>query len=125
MRGKTIDMDILRKKNELVPAVGNARVNARGDELGPNGTIVRKREDIIREYYERNPNAMRDEIGGFTPPKKEKQPELVTEQDLTQHEKEMLAEDQEWTEDESGNFVKKTATRSTEKPSAKRSTNKS
>lgn len=121
MRGKTIDMDILRKKNELVPAVGNARVNARGDELGPNGTIVRKREDIIKEYYERNPNAMRDEIGGFTPPKKEKQSEPVTEQDLVQHEKEMLAEDEEWTEDESGNFVKKTSPKST----TKRSTNKS
>ena len=35
MQGKSIDMDLLRQKNELTPAVGNARVNARGDELGP------------------------------------------------------------------------------------------
>lgn len=34
MQGKPIDMDLLRKRNELTPAVGNARVNARGDELG-------------------------------------------------------------------------------------------
>ena len=32
MRGKQVDMDLLRKRNELTPAVGNARVNARGDE---------------------------------------------------------------------------------------------
>ena len=31
--GKTVDMDLLRQKNELTPAVGNARVNARFDFL--------------------------------------------------------------------------------------------
>lgn len=49
--GKIIDMDLLRQKNELTPAVGNARVNARGDELGPGGQIVRKREDILADFY--------------------------------------------------------------------------
>ena len=49
--GKTVDMDLLRQKNELTPAVGNARVNARGDELGPGGKIVRKREDILKDFY--------------------------------------------------------------------------
>lgn len=49
--GKMIDMDLLRQKNELTPAVGNARVNARGDELGPGGKIVRKREDILKDFY--------------------------------------------------------------------------
>lgn len=49
--GKIIDMDLLRQQNELVPAVGNARVNARGDELGPGGKIVRKREDILADFY--------------------------------------------------------------------------
>ena len=42
MRGKSVDMDLLRKRNELTPAVGNARVNARGDELGPGGQIIKK-----------------------------------------------------------------------------------
>jgi hypothetical protein len=51
MRGREIDMELLRKKNELVPAIGNARVNARGDQLGANGKIVRKREDIVNDYY--------------------------------------------------------------------------
>jgi hypothetical protein len=49
--GKIVDMDLLRQKNELTPAVGNVRVNARGDELGPGGKIVRKREDILKDFY--------------------------------------------------------------------------
>lgn len=61
MQGKTIDMELLAQKNELVPAIGNARMNARGDELGPGGKIVRRREDILAAYYEHNPNAVRDE----------------------------------------------------------------
>ena len=51
LRGKVVDMELLRKRNELTPAVGNARVNARGDELGPNGTILRKREEIVSDHY--------------------------------------------------------------------------
>ena len=56
MQGKIVDLEKLAAKNELVPAVGNIPVNARGDELGPGGRIVRKREDIVAEYYERNTN---------------------------------------------------------------------
>jgi hypothetical protein len=51
MQGKQVDMDLLRQRNELTPAVGNARVNARGDELGPGGQIIRKREEVLRDYY--------------------------------------------------------------------------
>ena len=54
MQGKSIDMDLLRQRNELTPAVGNVRVNARGDELGPGGKIIRKREEVLRDYYEEN-----------------------------------------------------------------------
>ena len=57
MQGKEVDMDKLLRQHELMPAVGNVRVNARGDELGPGGQIVRKREDIMAEYYETNPKA--------------------------------------------------------------------
>jgi hypothetical protein len=35
VRGKEIDMEKLSLRNEKTPAVGNVRVNARGDELGP------------------------------------------------------------------------------------------
>lgn len=58
MQGKEIDLEKLMRQNELIPAVGNMKVNARGDELGPGGKIVRKREDVVAEYYENNPNAV-------------------------------------------------------------------
>ena len=60
MQGKEVDMDKLIRQHELMPAVGNVRVNARGDELGAGGQIVRKREDIIAEYYETNPKAKKE-----------------------------------------------------------------
>lgn len=61
MQGKVVDLEKLVAKNELTPAIGNARVNARGDELGPGGKIIRKREDVMAEYYANNPNAVPDE----------------------------------------------------------------
>lgn len=51
MQGRIIDMERLIQQNELMPAIGNMRVNARGDELGANGKIIRKREDVVAEYY--------------------------------------------------------------------------
>jgi hypothetical protein len=49
MQGKVIDFDALRVANELVPAVGNMKVNARGDEIGPGGTVVRSSSTISEE----------------------------------------------------------------------------
>jgi len=40
MQGKEVDMFKLIARNELTPAVGNAKVNARGDKLGPGGKII-------------------------------------------------------------------------------------
>lgn len=62
MRGKPIDMEKLNLANELSPAVGNMKVNARGDEIGAGGKIVRTREEIMQDYYAKNPRAMREEI---------------------------------------------------------------
>ena len=59
MNGKEVDMNKLININELTPAVGNMRVNARGDELGPGGQIVRKREELIAAVPE---NAVPDQI---------------------------------------------------------------
>jgi hypothetical protein len=60
MNGRQVDMDKLRSQNELTPAVGNMKVNARGDELGRGGKIVRTREQIVSSYYESNPKATPD-----------------------------------------------------------------
>jgi hypothetical protein len=51
VRGKEVDMEKLALKNELIPAVGNMKVNARGDEIGPGGKIVRTREQILADHY--------------------------------------------------------------------------
>jgi hypothetical protein len=85
MQGKQVDIDLLRQRNELTPAVGNARVNARGDELGPGGQIVRKREEVLADYYRDHPKKV--------PTSKAKAKANET--------------NDEWVEDAEGNFVKK------------------
>jgi hypothetical protein len=61
MQGKQIDMEKLALKNELSVAVGNMKVNARGDELGTGGKIVRTREQILQDYYKNNPRKVSEE----------------------------------------------------------------
>lgn len=52
--GKSVDMDSLRLNNEETIAIGNMKVNARGDELGPGGRIVKPRNQVMDEYYRLN-----------------------------------------------------------------------
>ena len=116
MQGKQIDLDLLIKRNEMTPAVGNARVNARGDELGPGGKIIRKKEEVVKDYYNSRPVV--DE-----PTKKRE----VAKPTLSPAEAAAMAEfDEEpvpvkktttrtatktaepkWVEDEDGNFIQK------------------
>lgn len=49
--GKIVDMDQLRQKNETTVAVSNIKINARGDELGPGGQIVKTRDERLQEFY--------------------------------------------------------------------------
>lgn len=48
-RGTPIDMDRIRLANETTIAVGNMKVNARGDQLGAGGKIVKTRQQIMAE----------------------------------------------------------------------------
>lgn len=50
-QGKMVDMETIKLKNELTPALGNMRVNARGDQLGPGGQIIKTREEMMNEHY--------------------------------------------------------------------------
>ena len=52
MQGRMVDIEKLRAANESVQAVGNMNVNARGDVIGPGGTIVTPKETVIKKYYE-------------------------------------------------------------------------
>jgi hypothetical protein len=52
--GKQINMDSLRIANESVIAVGNMRTNARGDQLGPGGNVVKSRTQLLQDYHKLN-----------------------------------------------------------------------
>lgn len=67
MQGKQVDMEKLMRQHELMPAIGNVKVNARGDELGAGGKIIRKREDVMAEYYENNPKAIPEKSSPIEP----------------------------------------------------------
>lgn len=69
MQGKQVDMEKIMSQHELMPAIGNVRVNARGDELGRGGKIVKKREEVLSEYYENNPKVRREGSGIVQPTK--------------------------------------------------------
>ena len=49
--GKHIDIEKLRLANEDTIAVGNMKVNARGDELGFGGEVIKGRNEVMRDYY--------------------------------------------------------------------------
>ena len=53
-QGKMVDFGAMLTNNELVPALGNMNVNARGDEILPDGTITKTREQVMRDYYNMN-----------------------------------------------------------------------
>lgn len=99
--GKHVDLDLLISRNELTPAVGNAKVNARGDELGPGGKIVRKREDVLRDYYNNSSGVPNESI-------KKTQPTVAVESAKVEEVSAPTAKEAaEWEEDDDGNFVKK------------------
>jgi len=60
MQGRMIDIEKLRAANESIPAVGNMKVNARGDQLGAGGQVITPKETIMRKYYEQ-PKGMVDD----------------------------------------------------------------
>lgn len=58
--GKSIDMDNIRLANEETIAVGNMKVNARGDELGFSGQVIKTRNQVMDEYYRLNTPSARE-----------------------------------------------------------------
>jgi hypothetical protein len=51
--GKAVDMGALRLKNEKTRAVGNMKVNARGDEINEQGQVIRKKTEQVNNQYQR------------------------------------------------------------------------
>jgi hypothetical protein len=49
--GKQLDMRALSLKNETVRAVGNMKVNARGDVVNDNNQIIRTKPAQVHKQY--------------------------------------------------------------------------
>lgn len=58
-KGQPFDMAKMREVNGDMRALGNANLNARGDKLDSKGRIVKRRDQIIQEYYANNPNGVK------------------------------------------------------------------
>lgn len=55
-QGKTIDMGSLALQNENVRAVGNMKVNARGDLLDDNNNVIRSKTQELSQQYRQQTN---------------------------------------------------------------------
>ena len=126
--GRLVDMETLALKNEYTIAVGNMNVNARGDQLGEGGQIVKTREEIMAEHYatkgavvptksnsrEVSAPTIEADTVDEAPVVKETTKSEVVEKDLNIDDVEGTMEDpnptpigDEWVEDpETGDFVK-------------------
>jgi hypothetical protein len=51
--GRYLDINALKIQQENTVAVGNSRMNARGDILGQGGQVVKTRDEIMTEFYNR------------------------------------------------------------------------
>jgi hypothetical protein len=72
--GRTINIDAIIAQNEESIAIGNMRVNARGDELGPGGKVSKTKEKVMQEYYKLNTPVASDHI---PKPREEVKPDLI------------------------------------------------
>ena len=52
-QGKTVDMGSLILKNENVRAVGNMKVNARGDQLDDKNQVIAKKTEQVTKQYQK------------------------------------------------------------------------
>lgn len=74
--GKQVNLDALIAQNESTIAVGNMKVNARGDQLGPGGQVETNKNQVMQDYYKVNTPIAVDTV---TPPSVKKQKDLVDE----------------------------------------------
>lgn len=51
-RGKMVEVDTINRNNENTVAVGNMRVNARGDTIGPGGEVIESADQKARKFVD-------------------------------------------------------------------------
>lgn len=82
--GQHVNVDTMRLINEGVVAVGNMSVNARGDQVAPDGSIIKTRNEVMKEHYNRNiqpvvkhnPNKRRGQVAEPAVPDLNNMPEV-------------------------------------------------
>lgn len=89
--GKAVDMAALAAKNEKVRAVGNMKVNARGDTIDSNGRVIKPVTSKVNEQYantvgNRSSHVVKKTSKPVTPPK----PQI--EEELSNYERELNSE---------------------------------
>lgn len=52
-QGKVVDMGRLMLQNEKIRAVGNMKVNARGDLLDDNNNVISSKPEQVNKQYNR------------------------------------------------------------------------
>ena len=119
-RGVPIDLGKLMSQQEKNIAIGNTKSNARGDQLGRGGRVVKGADEIAREHYNKNnPRAVKqstikvddtDVKRKIEEAKSNPDPIIDDWQEPTQEpvqEETPVVEEDEWVEDADGNFVRK------------------
>ena len=121
MRGIEIDIAKLMARQEKNITIGNTKSNARGDQLGKGGKIVKSADELAREHYNRNdpkavvqggikadadtPEILQTRVEEIAKPQEDdwKEPESTPE---STPEPTPTQEEDPWVEDEDGNFVR-------------------
>lgn len=129
-KGRMLNMEELRAANEGKVAAGNAKLNARGDKLGPGGSIAER----VAERARKASTAQPSKRTSIKPPvaktmKLEDEPENTTPQQPVPQEAAVPVGEQTATEvayeeemDEEGNIVVKKVPAKTKKRRATRKT---
>jgi hypothetical protein len=92
--GKVVDMGVLAAKNEKSRAVGNMKVNARGDTIDSTGKVIKPITNKVNENYSKTVGNRSANIVRRPPEPIERnkvKPDIVKEE-LTELEKELEAE---------------------------------
>ena len=84
--GKTIDMSALAAKNEKTRAVGNMKVNARGDTIDGQGRVIEPVTSKVSKQYEKTVGNRSAQPVNRKPPVKK--PEINLDEDLKKLEEE-------------------------------------
>lgn len=93
-QGKVVDLGALQLQNEGVRAVGNMNVNARGDTIGSDNTVIDQRNRRVQRQYQKQTNV------SDLPPSMSNRSVRQEQAELAELEEEVFADDPALAEEE-------------------------